>query len=380
MARIEVSIWNNAYIQILNKENYDKHINDNQVYIIENELNISGFNKEIAGIKDFYSTVQILHPHSGGVLSPAEAIQKGMNGLVIENETIQKEQDFDELYKNDLSYKYIIFVNCKINSESPITPIIVADGTPINQFVFDKDCEINSVSINRKQTNDIISPEYSFYNCSINNLVVTNREVLILKNVNVGSFSSDVEKISMNNVKFDLFEHTSIRNTCDWGFENVKVIFNPERFKNIDKEQNSNFLNTFKYLNNTPGMFSQTESIVKYINYFSSRRDWFFRFIYWFNGGYTKWFVPLCTIIATICGKYWIIQNNVALFDPFRPTLVPMLYPIYMFQKVILNTMSNEISFTKVGLMLIELIYIYAGFSLLTFLKRKFGFRKSAVQ
>ncbi len=232
-----------------------------------------------------------------------------------------------------------------------------------------------------------------FFHCSFEKFIYRSNlpsQYLFIKNNKINYLITNSSHLQLNNINLKLFENHNLSNDCSWKFEEVKIKFDKKLLKYREsyyKDGNDSFLSTSNYSNNelintyenlhkNPGLFSQTKVIKKYLNYFKSRKNLIYRLLFWFNEGYTNWWKPLTGILITILIKFSVLHFNQVLFSDKHVSLVPVFYSINLFKDVIMNEISLTPNFWKILLVPFEFLYLFSVFSLVTYIKREFGFGK----
>lgn len=231
------------------------------------------------------------------------------------------------------------------------------------------------LSHNRTSLNTVTK---SFYNCVFNSLTFSceGKSKLILNNNIINVITTNSEFIRLKNIKLNLFHHTNLDNTeNDFGFDNVIIDFDNNLLQKISSNDYIGYENTFKKLLENSGLYSERKNISIYLSYFSSRKPKFKRLLFVFNYGYSRIEFPLWVTLVLIFIKYVTLHFNQHLFIDGNNSFIPVIYPIEMFKDIIFSDFTFKYPCVKIWLLLIEPIYIYSMFSLLTGIKRFLGFK-----
>lgn len=302
------------------------------------------------------------------------------------------EQDFSELTMgdvisriNEFSAPYLggnvinqgfqftfYFVKCRfstINYEKNITNVFKNNG---------KEIKILNSEINKVEVDEFDIP--TIKDCVIDTLVQNKRghdKTFFLRNNTVENFIIACNKLDLKNSTIFLFHSSDLENL--WiKIDNVKILFNLSLVKNLSKDQHAGYWNTFHALKNIKSLNSEQSEIEKYLHFFDSRKHWFKRWLFTFNQGYTAWKIPgFVTILALLL--------NVAILDNWLnytgDTLTTVFYPVSLFKDVIFKDFNlsffQNISWPKLIMLLIEIVFIYASFSFGMAIKKIFGFKIS---
>lgn len=221
----------------------------------------------------------------------------------------------------------------------------------------------------------------NFYTCHfsyLESIAKVKNLTLQLNAVLIDELITNVPEIRIRDSQIGLFYHSHLNSKCDFSFENVIVKYNRLLFSRVIEDQILGYISTYKMLLNSYGLSSQLEPLEKYFHYFNSRKSMIDRILFAFSKAYWDWHGPLTAIVITIFIKIYILQNNEEIWRDHGMTLLPVFSPYNLYKSIILNSMSNTISLTKVFLGLtIEPLYIFSLFSLSTFIRRRFGFNRN---
>lgn len=233
-----------------------------------------------------------------------------------------------------------------------------------------------------------------FHRCSFEKFSYKSRllsQYLFIQSNKIDHLITNSSDGQLTHIELKLFEHINLTNDSIWGFENVIIKFDEKliektKMKSIDNDFitgdnvstnfHNEFINTYEFLHKNNGLFSQSRIIKKYLNYFESRKSKLHKLLFWFNKGYTNWWKPTLGITIPILIKLLTLNFKPELFGDNTQSIVPVFYSINLFKDVIMNEISLTPNFLKILLVPFEIIYLFSVFSLLTYIKREFGFGK----
>lgn len=376
-AIVDVLVHN--YENITKNDSYNNFLKNGSIKELDH-INAALINKVICG-DDSFLKYGIITPKNGWSGDPIHEYTKlGMLGRIFQDFTFKDSESYSQIFKQfDRNLKYIIFWGCDFQFPTMLERSHEKIFNNLNFFIWTGNCSIDTVNFsNPPMVTTKIDMKYSFNDCDIENLSfhVDDDSPLELQNNRFGIITTKSKEIRIKDSTICLLQHTDISDKCDMSFDNVTINYNKNILKEVDHNKSSGYLNTFKLLLNNEGLYSEKETVKKYINYFTSRNNLIYRFLFWFNGGYTKWLIPLTFVLFSVVIKILILFLNPELYGKNSVTLVPVFYPFDMFKNVILNTLTWRFSLLRLVLFVLELVYILSMFSFLTFLKRKFGFKR----
>jgi len=369
--------WENYQENISNGNIFEFKINDGERILLENHFydNLNDIN--------LFSDV-FKNKHSFGDITALKLTLRDLkdsrqkNRILINTITIENLDEYNFLRNNKIDEKGLIlyFNKCEFkfsegfifNNYGEIEPVIWSG------------CNIPKIEIyaaERPEHQHLMTT--SFVNCNIDTFIYLPKspeKELTLINNDINEIVTNSKIINMKNVNIQLFKHTNLSIHCDFSFETVFINYNKSILGRVSKKEEKDYLNSYKMLFGNSGLFSQKYTIEKYINYFLSRDNWFFKMLFWFNGGYTNYLGPIISISLTLGLMSYFLFSNQDIYANNNITLVPIFYPIDMFKTVILNSFTAQFSLIKLMLIFCEIVYIYSVFCLITFVKRKFGFKK----
>lgn len=309
----------------------------------------------------------------------------------INNGVLYKDEEYldNEIFNKTIKYNNSFFDNCKFYNKNEENTDLSSIDT-FNKYYF-HNCSFKNLSITLFQKDWRNLSESSqqenqkqlgqkFNDCTFEKLMYSSTfehdYLYINKNIYIKHLLTDSTDLKMLDVDIHLFEHKSITNNSKWIFEGTNIIYDEELVKSKKISSYDNLQNTYEYLHKNPGLFSQSKIIKKYLNYFSSRKNGFHKSWFWLNEGYTNWKKPILLIFFTVLFKFIVINCFNTQLEYYGNELNPVFYPYTLIKNIIMNNISFTPNLLKWILIPIEILYILSTFSLITYLKREFGFGK----
>lgn len=241
-------------------------------------------------------------------------------------------------------------------------------------LIFDH-CQIRELSYD---FNIAVTIKPKFYHCTIEKVSLSGRGSFDGPESTINYVQSNCEEIKISNVtEINLFIQSELEK-ANIDFENVTLKFNQSPLRRYVNPSNySLFLNTFEHLKNLKGLRSQELALDRYINYFRSRDHFLKRALFLFNGGYYRTIVPAFTLLISISSIVLLIDSLKRKFN--KDSILFAINPKELLEGILLKDFSFDvaaISWQKIAIALLEVVYIYSLFSFLAAMRRKFGFRK----
>lgn len=361
---------------ILFSENYfikNLYETERTDFMSESFMLKQGLTKKTRTISDVY---KFLHDDRKSILFESTTFHNYLEVFLVLKENVQK----------------FFFYNCLFDFHGDL----ILKDLKILLCCFWINCRIGwiKIELNQYESDDLNQITNSFDRCSFNEFqyyVGDNSKLILQDQTYIDKLITNSEFIRLKNIRIKLFHHTNLNNNNnDFGFDNVTfefIDFNRDFYLQdltLDKVNDSSqyikrftkgYLNTYKQLLNNDGLFSERKVIKKYIHYLSSRNNMLKRFLFGFNGGYSKILIPFIFTLVIILIKCIVLYFNQYLYSERMVSLVPVFYPINMFKNIIFSNYSLNPSISKIFLFVLEPIYIYSLFSFLTGVKRFLGFK-----
>ncbi len=348
-------------------------------YLIQKNYFEEELNKNIDIFSDHFKSSEGLSPKLTPVSTVFKKIKNERHGLLIESHTFGKpEFMLSIMEKNETT---IFFKSCIISSPSRKHRVIAFHNVKESLRCYWNDCSFSHAQISLRPpfNNDQLTIiTNSFVNCTFDRLdyFVGNNSKLILENNTIDILVTKSDFVRLKNVTLKLFHHTNLDNSKnDFGFDNVKIDFDKKILKKIRDYEILGYINTLKNLLDNKSLYSERKNIFIYLSYFSSRTPKLKQLLFFFNKGYYGIVFPLILTLVLVMikmGILWVFRDK--LFTG-EPSFIPIMYPIEMYKNIIFSYLSMSPSIIKIGLFIIEPIYIYSMFSFLTGVKRFLGFK-----
>ncbi|NQT97020.1 MAG: hypothetical protein HQ562_04700 [Candidatus Marinimicrobia bacterium] len=353
--------------------NLDKNIFrlfiNNQSFIIIKE----SFYKKIEPIDSFF-TKKILDKYHDYTINKIWNIILGRYvGIMCRDYTFQSTEEFRDI-TNDPSRPWLLFVNCDFKNCNTIR--YYSDGN--RYWVKCKNINI-SFDLDNVESKSQVNLTRNFVECEFNTFeyLVVENDLLFLNKNDFKIIRTNSQNMRFSNVKFCLLHHTDLSDNCNFSFDNVTIEYNSQLIRKISTNFYTGYLNTFTLLSKNEGLFSEKYTIGKYINYFSTGKSRIKKLLYHFNHGYNRILVPLIITMGIILIKWLILVNNQTLLGNTHP-FTPVVNPYEMYKSVIfsnINIFSDSMIWWKILLFVLEPLYIYSFFSMITGIKRFLGFK-----
>jgi len=239
-------------------------------------------------------------------------------------------------------------------------------------------CNFGLSTINLK--GDQMPRKVKFHFCKFEKLSLSGEGTFATHQTQIECLDSQCSQIMLCNIKeIRLFTQRNLEGT-ELDFENVKFVFSRKTIKKHCKKDTFNsFLNSFSHIKNLKGLQSERLEIDRYMNYFRSRRHWFLSLLFWFNSGYHNISIPGFTFLGAICLMKTLLDSS----DLYRKSdsMALIFNPKDLFGQIILKDFNfnlSNISFPKIILAFLVFVSIYFLFSMLTAVKRRFGFPRTS--
>lgn len=285
----------------------------------------------------------------------------------------------NEYHGKSEKIKFVFFVGCKFSEISDSgngkTGIIISSGssgTPLPNIKFIQ-CEIVKVIF---QNPNQPGGEFSqFINCTIDHLSQTSPNAPKYKifDTEINILETAALDLSISKTSLKLFHHSNL-DTAKIKTDNVKISFDRYILSKINREQIRGYLNTYYHLQSMESLVSERHAIESYINYFESKIVKGKSILFALHSGYSNiwkslfWAgITLLTIIV-ILDFYSDFQGEI---------LTSIFYPIELFKNYIFRDFSfrHDISWIKLGLLCLELFFIYMFFSFAAAIRKFYGFK-----
>lgn len=362
--------------------------NDN--YVLPEEFQPHLENREI--IQDDFlgiiliskSLIDRLDP--SGLLSKLQTaaldeISRGYSMYFDGKEIIPNDYNFPQIESLLKPFKHadsrIIFKDCKI-----LETIFIKFNPEMIRYQF-YDCNINAIditnSVNPREEPAHLEAHQNeisnmLFDCTIGSLRYIGNVPLRLHNLHhIEELITNEPNVRLENLKLSILNHTHLDTEVNFSFYEVTIDYD-EMFL-AEYHSPDEVLNTIPFLINNDGLASQRERLERIKNFLQSRSNPLYKALFWFNGGYSTWKIPLTFLLGMFVLKLFLLS----LFPEIvhgGPLLIYAIYPYELFKSVVFNSPISWIpDIPKIGLVPIEIIYIYSVFSVGTFLKRKFGFK-----
>ena len=308
-------------------------------------------------------------------------------GVIFIDKVFESAEEVSKIFKNYERFStdgyHIFFYNCEFKFPEEIAYNPIETRVTYNWY----NCKINNISINHfrnrrnieeskaiKKANDL---DNKFNNCTINtfkfetDLLPASPFYLSCNTVDI--ISTNALTIRLKKLTTKLIHHQELHKKPDFGFDNVNILYDKKLLTELDTDEGRGYLNSFRQFYLNDGLYSEHDSIERYINYFSSKDNGLYRLLFIFNDGNKKILIPMISTFVMVCGMIHITTKYFDVMD-----LVSAFYPIEMFKEVLLaDKVITEKGLLKLLLLIFEIVYIYSAFSMIAAIKKRFGFKIS---